>query len=154
VDALLHDDDIVMPETINTAGAANFQFQSVKVEYHPSADRDDDFYPFKTFCGIPVEEDEDYRAVLNLFEQEPPWRPFPTRIDFELAEVMLDSHMSASHIDRTISLFRQALPNPDDSDVFTLTDSSELARMWDIARASRGNGVSLITITRDIERLV
>lgn len=148
----MHDNNIVMPGTINIAGAANFQ--SVKVEYHPSADRDDDLYPFETFCGIPKEEDEDYHAVLNLFEQEPPWRPFPTRIDFELAEVMLDSHMSARHIDRTISLFRQALPNPDDSDVFTFTNSSQLARMWDIARTSRGNGVSFIIITRDIKRPV
>lgn len=151
MDAYLHDDGIIMPGLINTAGAADFQ--SVKVEYHPAADRDDDSYPFEIFCGVPKEEEEDYLAVLNSFEQ-PPWCPFPTRMDFELAEVMLDSHMSAKHIDRMISLFRQALPSPDDSDVLTLTNSAELARMWDIARTSRGTGVSFIITTSVFKRSV
>lgn len=125
---------------------AEVQFQLIEVEHHPTSRRDADTYSFEEFCNDPDEEKEDYRVVLEQFAHRTPWSPFPTRIDFELAEVMLDSHMNANHIDRLISLFRQAIPNPNESEAFTLTSNSDLAQIWDIARTARATGVSFIII--------
>jgi hypothetical protein len=142
-------DDLDLNEAIDPISHGDFtpavaNLNDIKVEHHPAANREPDLYSFETFCSQPEGKEHNYQDVLASFSQRTPWSPFPTRLDFELAELMLDAHMTGGQIDRNISLFRQVLPDPDNSDLFTLTNGSDLARIWEAARSSRATGVCIL----------
>jgi hypothetical protein len=121
----------------------NAQLKDICIIHHPSALEDEQRFSFEEFCSHPEGKEQDQQAILDLFAHEAPWNPFPTRLDFDLAEVMLDSHMNTKQIERTISLFRQVLPNPDNSTTFTISNGTDLTKMWDAARRTRTSGVRL-----------
>lgn len=120
------------------------QLQDICIVYHPSALEDEQRFSFEDFCGQPEGEEQNHETILASFTHQDPWRPFPTRLDFDLAEVMLDSHMNTEQMERTISLFRQVLPNPENSAIFTISNGSDLSNMWNAARSSRATGVCSI----------
>ena len=76
--------------------------------------------------------------------QQSPWNLFPMHLNFELAEVMLDSHMNAKQTEQIIRLFRKVLPDPDNSMTFTISNGTDLTKMWDAARSSRTSHVRLL----------
>lgn len=72
-----------------------------------------------------------------------PWHPFPTRTDFELAEVMLDGHLNKEQIERILSVFWIANPinhenNLDVSDDrLTIHNAADLTHIWNHAIQTR-----------------
>ncbi|KAJ6473947.1 hypothetical protein DFH09DRAFT_1293679 [Mycena vulgaris] len=59
-----------------------------------------------------------------------PWRPFRSRLDFEVAEFCEQSMLNKDFTETLISLIRRCMFNPDD---FTLTSQRELDELWDLA---------------------
>uniref|UniRef100_A0A8H7Y2E1 Uncharacterized protein n=1 Tax=Psilocybe cubensis TaxID=181762 RepID=A0A8H7Y2E1_PSICU len=92
----------------------------IKIEYHPSSKQVDEIFRF-----------EDYKSTLP--ETKPknvdrkPWLPFRTRLDFELAEFMHDSHLNSSQTSTLLSIIHQSC--------------------WEHARALKAQGFSTQTIT-------
>ncbi|KAF8871312.1 hypothetical protein CPB84DRAFT_1903942 [Gymnopilus junonius] len=107
------------------------QIDDIKVEYHPKSHRPTKFYHLDDYAaqeGRPAEE--------PVTDQEP-WKPFRTRLDFEIAELMLDSHLNVGQSSVLLSLIRKAIAQPAD---FTLSSTDELEKFWTAARETRGTG--------------
>ena len=79
--------------------------------------------------------------------KRPPWHPFPTRTDFELAEVMLDGHLNRGQIERILSIIWKAINGSEnsndaiDSNRITIQNSADLNKIWDHALKARATGV-------------
>lgn len=130
-------------------GDANQGLNDIKVVYHPSSGRQTDIYTFEYYCNGPDSE----ATALNSSTATPlnsdkrPWAPFPTRTDFELAEVMLDGHLNRQQINRILTVFRKA--NPTDSNNnsevsdnrLTIQNAADLTHIWDQALKTRATGV-------------
>lgn len=99
-------------------------------------------FTFQEYCQAnevdPRQEYIDWTVeteTLETLRAKEPWRPFPTRLDFELAEVALDSHMNQRQIQQILSIVRQVIPgNADEYESFTIRNARDLANMWNKAR--------------------
>lgn len=117
----------------------------IKVVYHPSAGRPPDIYSFEYYCNAPTEEKQanDSEAMASEYNKRP-WHPFPTRADFELAEVMLDGHLNKQQIERILAIIWKAMKGPDSADPaerVTIQNSADLSNIWDHALKTRATGV-------------
>ncbi|KAF9456128.1 hypothetical protein BDZ94DRAFT_1276449 [Collybia nuda] len=95
----------------------------VKTEYHPHSQIGTKMQSFEEYissCPPPVEPDIE------------PWLPFKSRLDFEIAEVMLEAALNCSQKDRLIKLIHRAVENSP-HDPFTLENGKGLDDMWDSA---------------------
>lgn len=138
------------PDISNNTSEEIFELDDIKIIHHPAANRANDTYSFHYYIGAPEysEGDAITTAAANATDpdsdintQNRPWRPFPTRLDFELAEVMLDGHLNSHQIERVISIVHQVTPTPDNSGRFTLKNASDLSHIWDYALQTRASGV-------------
>ena len=59
-----------------------------------------------------------------------PWRPFTTRLDFEMAEFILDASLNNQMMDRLISLVERCTSG---AEKFTIRDHKQLTKYWDLA---------------------
>ncbi|KAF9462181.1 hypothetical protein BDZ94DRAFT_1368680 [Collybia nuda] len=101
----------------------------VKTEYHPHSQIGTKMQSFEEYissCPPPVEPDIE------------PWLPFKSRLDFEIAEVMLEAALNRSQKDRLIKLIHRAVENSP-HDPFTLENGKGLDDMWDSASVLRTN---------------
>lgn len=131
----------------------------IRIIHHPSAEREHDVYSFEEYCGQDELDatEENLRRFEDMDYTSPhrPWRPFASRIDFELAEVMLDAHMNGPQIEKVFDILRCITNSPRDdsgtnvdsqlsthlSESLTLQNGSDLAQIWDFARQTRAAGV-------------
>ncbi|KAF8887634.1 hypothetical protein CPB84DRAFT_1749688 [Gymnopilus junonius] len=107
------------------------QIDDIKVEYHPKSHHPTKFYHLDDYAaqeGQPAEE--------PVADQEP-WKPFRTHLDFEIAELMLDSHLNVGQSSVLLSLIRKAIAQLAD---FTLSSTDELEKFWTAARETWGTG--------------
>ena len=61
------------------------------------------------------------------------------KLDFELAEVMLDAHMNAQQTEKLLALIHQVIQNPES---FTLANLKDLSNVWEFARKVRTDKAS------------
>lgn len=119
----------------------------IKIVYHPSAGRLPDIYSFEYYCNTPTEEkhaNDSGSEAMESNSNRRPWNPFPTRADFELAEVMLDGHLNKQQIERILAIIWKAMKGPDSSDTtdrVTIQNSADLSNIWDHALKTRATGV-------------
>jgi len=123
----------------------------IMISRHPSSGRDAlEFLTFDDYCSFKFDSelgdgaapDSDDILTSEPVKSKQPWKPFRTRSDFEVAEVMLSAHMNRKQIETTIQLFNRVKgTGPTDSD-FTLVNHSDLSLIWDHARTTRATGVS------------
>lgn len=59
-----------------------------------------------------------------------PWRPFRSRLDFEVAEFCAENMLNTDSTGTLISLIRRCICDPDD---FTLTGPRDLDELWELA---------------------
>ncbi|KDR67396.1 hypothetical protein GALMADRAFT_232065 [Galerina marginata CBS 339.88] len=106
------------------------------VVHHPSSGSDaPKIYTFDEYCISKFDSES-----ANDTAPDTPWRPFRTRSDFELAEVMLSSHMNRKQIETTIQLFNRVIGTGSTDSDFTLGNYSDLSVIWDHARRTRASG--------------
>ncbi|KAH6883656.1 hypothetical protein BKA70DRAFT_1378000 [Coprinopsis sp. MPI-PUGE-AT-0042] len=80
---------------------------------------------------------------LNLPEQSEPWRPFRTRLDFELAELLEETNMNHRQKAALIKLFKRGIAEPGE---FTIIDEVDLAKTWSGARDAHMSRMSKTTM--------
>ena len=71
-----------------------------------------------------------------------PWRPFPSCLDFEMAEFILDAGLNNQMTDRLISLVGCCTSGVEN---FTIQDHKQLTKYWDLASAK---SVKVIVIAK------
>jgi hypothetical protein len=115
------------------------EIDDIKVVHHPHSGITQRIFRFDDYCGAEsFKTDEIKGCGLSGDDLERPWRPFRTRLDFEIAEVMLDAHMNTPQTERMISLIHEAILHPDS---FTLANAGDLSAVWDVARETRTDKV-------------
>ncbi|KAF8910223.1 hypothetical protein CPB84DRAFT_1938167 [Gymnopilus junonius] len=112
---------------------ANFvpEVDDIKIEFHPKSGKGPEFLHFDDYLGPQNKPQND--EVPN----DEPWEPFHSRLDFEIAELMLESHLNAEQSTALLSLFRKVIKHPDD---FTLSNTHDLECIWTDAHRTRGTG--------------
>ena len=106
------------------------QLDDIKVEYHPKSGRPDKHFRFHEYT--------DARSPTPIVPNQEPWKPFRTRVDFELAELMLETRMNTKQSASLLSLIYCYIKDPES---FTITNVRDLQKTWDHARNLKGTGV-------------
>jgi hypothetical protein len=115
-----------------TPSPPNPLIDDIKIVYHP-------------YCGKPEEifHLEDYNSSLpqptDIPTEEKPWRPFRTRTDFEIAELIFATHMNKDQTTIFLKLLHKIAADPK---CFTIANKSELDNTWEGARSYHASGVS------------
>jgi len=114
-------------------GNNNPQIHEIKIIYHPASERAEKY--------IHVDEDLPGAPAVDEPGQptaEKPWHPFRSRLDFEIAELALNAHLSKADTEHLLSIIQRCIQNPEQ---FTLQGHKDIAEYWDLAR-SMANGIS------------
>jgi hypothetical protein len=100
--------------------------------YHPHRGKPDEIFHL-----------EDYNSRLprptNIPTEENSWRPFRTRTDFEITELILDTHMNKDQTSNFLELLHKIAADPK---CFTIANKKELDTTWEGARSYHASGVS------------
>ncbi|KAL0056569.1 hypothetical protein AAF712_016826, partial [Marasmius tenuissimus] len=72
----------------------------IKVEYHPASQRPTERKAFDEFGKREVKDPEPFDSI--------PWRPFPSRFDYEVADLALRCHMTAGQTTTFLRLLEKA----------------------------------------------
>ncbi|KIM45701.1 hypothetical protein M413DRAFT_430427 [Hebeloma cylindrosporum] len=104
------------------------QIHEIKIIYHPASKRADEH--FRADDNIPnpspVAEPEQPNA-------EKPWHPFRSRVDFEIAELALNAHLSKADTEHLLSIIQKCIQEPEQ---FTLRGHKDISDYWDLARST------------------
>ena len=133
------------------------ELDDIKIIPHPSTDRVEQIFSFNDYCnatstsvatGADSAESVSgtHIGLLNVTRDRasfPPWHPFRSRLDFEIAEVIQSAQMKEPLIAKTISLIKQAAGDPASASKFTLTGLPEYKKVWDYARDIRCSNVRI-----------
>ena len=114
----------------------NHQNNDIKIVYHPHSGNPDEIFHL-----------EDYNVSLprptNLNTPENPWRPFWTCTDFEIAELILATHMNKDmNKDQTTNFLKLLHKIAADPKCFTIANKMELNKTWEGAWSFHASGVS------------
>jgi hypothetical protein len=85
--------------------ALELEQDDIKVVFHGSTGIPDQLYHFDDYCGTDstVHSTDLHSSLASSPSPKDglrPWHPFKTKLDFEIAEVMLDAHMNAAQCSR------------------------------------------------------
>jgi hypothetical protein len=107
------------------------QHNDMKIKYHPNSGR-----------GTRALSSADYRRHHfernQSMQEDCPWRPFHTRLDFEAAELALKTSMNKEQTETLFHLLGRTASN---REIFTLDTYNDAVKMWDLASSIR-TGVS------------
>ena len=121
-----------MHSTPSPPNGPNPQIDDIKIVYHPHSGKRDEIFHL-----------EDYKSSLprptDIPTEKNPWRPFRTRIDFEIAELILATHMNKDQTTTFLELLHKIAANPK---CFTIENKNELDNTWEGARSYHATGVS------------
>ena len=114
------------------------QPDDIKVVFHPGSSIPEQIFHFDNYCQDP----DALKAPNQVAETtRPPWHPFRTRCDFELAEVMLDSHMNKRQIETLLKIVGSTRDISPNSEAITIQNFTELSEIWSFARQEHGEPV-------------
>ena len=104
----------------------------IKIEYHPQSGKPTRVYHFEDFTTSS-------ENTANMPIDPEPWKPFRSRLDFKIAELILNTHMNKSQTNQLLSLVHQCIQRPSE---FTLENNTDLECIWENACMARTSGVS------------
>ena len=108
----------------------------IRVKYHPHANVADKMYRFEDYLAS-IEAAYD-RMDTDQPDDEEPWRPFRTILDFEIAELVQETNMTRGQKSSLLRLVRRCIADPEQ---FTLIDEPDLQKTWDSARRAHMSSV-------------
>lgn len=122
--------------------AVDAEVDDIKIEYHPHSKKLTTITPFHDFSrhSPPSEASDEPSPALG---ETPPWSPFRTRLDFEVASFALDAGLKEEHVNTLISLL-ECCSKGDDQ--LTLGSAEDIDRLWNLA-AHRAPEVGLDVYT-------
>ncbi|KAI0700953.1 hypothetical protein BC835DRAFT_1265604, partial [Cytidiella melzeri] len=95
----------------------------IRVEYHRAAGLSPRFFALHEFR-------REKRTIDLSLSKSNPWKPFKTRLDFEVAEFTQKACLNKSLIDGLFKLFQAVLNTPKN---LTLESSDDVQRVWESA---------------------
>lgn len=101
----------------------------IRIEYHDKSEMPPKHLSFDEYSFNNSQESESGRNVQTNAE---PWRPFTSRLDFEVAELVLETHLNKNQTNSLLSLIRRCINDPAS---FSLDNSKDLNAIWEAARA-------------------
>lgn len=104
-------------------GLLEHEIGHVKTQYHPHSHRAPKIQTFGEYME---------NSLPPVIPEEEPWKPFRSRLDFEVAEVVLEAALNRSQINQLIKLIHRAAES-NEYDPFTLKNAGDLNDMWDHA---------------------
>jgi hypothetical protein len=110
----------------------NPQNDDIKIVYHPHCGKPSEIFHLEDF-------NSNFSRPTNIPTDENPWRPFRTRIDFEIAELILATHMNKDQTTNFLKLLHKIAADPK---CFTIANKKELDNTWEGARSYHASGVS------------
>uniref|UniRef100_A0A8H8CLW5 Uncharacterized protein n=1 Tax=Psilocybe cubensis TaxID=181762 RepID=A0A8H8CLW5_PSICU len=102
------------------------------IEFHPSANMPPKFIPTHQYNPNSYQTSPTPHSTSTN-----PWHPFRTRLDFEVAELALSSHMNRQQKQILLTLIDRIKEKPEQ---FTIDSVSELEKTWELARSYRSTG--------------
>lgn len=111
------------------------QVDDIKVEYHDKCGRRTQALRLEEYGASEARRNE-------APPDEEPWRPFRSRLDFEAAELALQTSMTDDQTDILFNLLHCASSGKEQ---FTLKTYDEAVKLWDLASYKR-TGVCYITL--------
>ena len=96
----------------------DLQLDDIKLKFHPSSNRATIITHFQDFTRA--------RAKLDIVPEDNPYKPFPSRLDFEFSKIALEAGLNAGHADSLIKLMRSV----SDSNEFTLVSHGNMMNIW------------------------
>lgn len=100
----------------------------IKIKFHPNSHRPNQHIPHNGYHpvnGPPAAGSPDPPIL------ETPWYPFRSRLDFEVAEFALSSHLNKTETDTLLSIIQRCIKDPEQH---TLKDHKEIMEYWDLAK--------------------
>ncbi|KAG1744575.1 uncharacterized protein EDB91DRAFT_1236508 [Suillus paluster] len=116
------DSDHLPPLSATASPVPQHDVDDIKVEYHPSSGHPTQVYHFEDYgrgAGAPT-------AVPKADPE--PWKPFCTRINFEVAELAHEAALSYEQLDRLIELVHHSRFK-----LFTLWNHKDVRDTWEVA---------------------
>lgn len=105
----------------------------IQIEYHPKSKRATEKFCFEDYnSSIPKN--------LDIPIDTEPWKPFRSRLDYEVVALIHETHMNNSQTKTLIELIHRCIKDPGS---FTINGATDLTKIWDAARGSRASGVSI-----------
>ena len=101
------------------------------MEYHPRSNQEAKHFQFDDYEWGTWAENTGANIKFQAAENCEPWRPFSSQLDFEIAELMQETHMNSSQQNALLALIRRCIQHPDS---FTLQTSKDTADTWAAAR--------------------
>ncbi len=102
----------------------NVNNENVVMEYHPSANRET--------CVLPLEEFLDSSGVKqNYTFDKHPWHPFPSELDFQLAEFTLKTGLNHQERNTFFNLMDQCGDGKSTS--YSIKNDKDLTEVWERA---------------------
>ena len=108
------------------------QLHEIKIIYHPASKRPEQHFGINdNLPGMSASESTGSQPSDTAAVEEP-WHPFRSRLDFEIAELSLNAHLSKADTEHLLSIIRRCIENPEQ---FTLSSHKDLSEYWDMARS-------------------
>ena len=118
----------------------DLHLDDIKIEFHPNSGKPAQIFHFDEYTSSS-------KTSLNNPIDSEPWKPLQSRLDFEIAELMLDTHMNRSQTNRLLSVIHQCIKTPAE---FTLENSTDLENVWENAWIARISGVWNFVLSNNV----
>ncbi|KAF7424448.1 hypothetical protein PC9H_009755 [Pleurotus ostreatus] len=112
---------------INDDPSVPFAKDDIKTEYHPHSRKVPTVQSFNTYQRRPTSPPVEASAHNNSL---PPWSPFRSRLDFEVASLALDAALKKEHVEALISLLKRCGRDPQQ---FTIQNAADIDDTWTLA---------------------
>lgn len=106
------------------------QLHEIKISYHPASNRPEQ--RFRINEDLPGASASARPQRPDQAPAKAPWHPFRSQLDFEIAELSLNAHLSKADTESLLSIIRRCIKTPEE---FTLTGHKDLSDYWDLARS-------------------
>lgn len=129
---------------------------------HPKANEEPRVFSFEDYYD-PLNDDDETatsanenttsetpNTTTNIREENErlPWRPFRSRLDFELAELMQGANLNRGEIEILLGIINRIIDAPSQ---FSITSFTDLTKAWTLARdVNVATGVSVLSINNYI----
>ncbi|KAF5387276.1 hypothetical protein D9757_006821 [Collybiopsis confluens] len=122
-----HEDEQSLAEYDHTPDVDECELQpdDIKIEYHPASGKPARIMRFQEYG-----EQRTHDSGSEDVPDPTPWKPWRSRVDFEVAALALESFMSEDQTNRLIDILNRVACGRDN---FTLVDHKETQKLWDLA---------------------
>ncbi|KAF9490004.1 hypothetical protein BDN71DRAFT_1525388 [Pleurotus eryngii] len=119
---------VYFDDGVDDLATLDAKVDDIKVEYHPHSKRPPAVTLFENFSRrSPLPEAlNEPSAPLKT----PPWSPFRTRLDFEVASFALDAGLKEEHVNMLLSLLGRCTKGDEQ---LTLGSSEDINHLWNLA---------------------